>query len=127
MSGRDGFSLLEVAVATLLLGLAAVGILGATRESMTAIQAAREHERAAALAGSKMNELLARGALVPGAALSGSLGDATGWEAALSVVDEFGTDAAGRKLIRIRLEVWWRSGSERKSIDLESYRRSEVR
>ena len=126
MSGRDGFSLLEVAVATLLLGLAAVGILGATRESMTAIQAAREHERAAALAGSKMNELLARGALVPGAALSGSLGDATGWEAAFSVVDEFGTDAAGRKLIRIRLEVWWRSGSERKSIDLESYRRSEV-
>ena len=127
MNGRDGFSLLELAVATLLLGLAAVGILGTTSESMAAIQAAREYERAAALARSKMNELLAQGAPVPREALSGSLGDATGWEAAFSVVDEFGTDAAGRKLIRIRLEVWWRSGSERKSIALESHRRSEVR
>ena len=127
MNGRDGFSLLEVAVATLLLGLAAVGILGTTSESIAAIQSAREYERAAALARSKMNELLARGWPVRQEGLSGSLGDSSGWQAAVSVVDKFGTDAAGRELVRIRLEVWWRSASERKSIVLESHRRSEVR
>ena len=50
MTRQNGFSLLEVAVATGLLGVAMVGILGSIGSSVTAVGTAREYDTAALIA-----------------------------------------------------------------------------
>lgn len=126
MIRKNGFSLLEVAVATLLLGVAAVGILGAIGSSVSAAGAARDYGEAGLLARSCMNELLARRYLEPGAILRGSHGPVSEWEASVEPLEGFGADAQGNHLVRIRLDWRWKRGGERKAIRLEGYRRLQL-
>lgn len=123
MIRKNGFSLLEVAVATLLLGVAAVGILSAIGSSVSAAGAARAHGEAGLLARSCMNELLSRRSLEPGATFRGRHGSASEWEAFVEPLDGFGADAKGSRLVRVRLEWRWQRGGGRRSIRLEGYRR----
>ena len=123
MIRKNGFSLLEVAIATLLLGVAAVGMLSAIGSSVSAAGAARDRGEAGLLARSCMNELLARRSLEPGATFRGKHGSASEWEAFVEPLEGFGVDAKGNRLVRVRLEWRWQRGGERRSIRLEGYRR----
>ncbi len=118
---------MEMAFATLLLGLAAAGLLGLIADSLGAIQAAREYERAAGLAKSAMNDILTRSPLPVGEDMGGTQGLQFGWLARAEAVEGFGQEAERGELLRIRLEVWWDSGGQRKTMALESYRRSRDR
>lgn len=123
MTRKNGFSLLEVAVATLLLGVAAAGMLNAIGSSVSATSATRDYSEASLLARSCMNELLSRRALELGTTLRGKHGPRSEWEAFVESLEGFGADASGNRLVRVRLEWRWTRGNERKSIRLEGYRR----
>ena len=127
MTGHRGFSLLEMAVATLLLAVAAAGLLGAISESLAAAHSARDREAAIELSRSAMNEILAMRPLLLGEQARVSSDGQSGWVASVRLDDRFGADARGRRLLHIRLEVWWLAEGERKTTALETYRRSEGR
>ena len=118
---------MEMAIATLLLGLAATGLLGLIGDSLEAIRIAREHERAAALAKSTLNEVLTRNPLPLGQGMQGTHGGRFRWLARAEAVEGFERDAAGGEFLRVRVEVWWDSQGGREVIALEGYRRSGAR
>ena len=124
MTGRRGFSLLEMAVATLLIGLAATALLGTVGDSLAAVQSARDFERASELARNSLDELLAAGQLPIGEEIGGTEGERFGWRAKAEIADRFGKDTAGRALARIRLEVWWISGGQRRAASFETLART---
>ena len=127
MTRQDGFSLLEMVVATGLLGVAMVGILGSIGSSVTAVGAAREYDAAALIARSTMNDLLTAWPLPLGTTMGDRYPDGSGWEAIAMPMEGFGRDGSGRQLVRVSLVVWWHSGGDRKEIRLEGYRRPEGR
>ncbi len=127
MTGHRGFSLLEMAVATLLLSVAAAGLLGAIGESLAAARSARDREAAIELSRTAMNEILTTRPLPLGEQARVSSDGQSGWVASVRLDDRFRADARGRRLLHIRLEVWWLAEGELKTTALETYRRSEGR
>jgi len=133
---RRGFTLLEVLVATLIMGVAVAGLLGALQASLVNASRLVENERAAALARRQMDELLLRREPPKGTPLEGRFapeeagGLEAGWRA--MIVPYEGMVAAPgavpppntRILDRIELEVWWRSGGGRRTFTLSGYRSS---
>lgn len=125
MSGQRGTTLLEVVLATLLLGIAAAGLLGAVNRALAGIQAAREHSRAVTHANSVLEELLALPRLRAGQALQGSTDTTAGWRAATEPLHLQNDHPGTIGLVKIQVEVWWLSGDQRKTLALEGYRREE--
>lgn len=136
---RRGFTLLEVLVATLIMGVAVTGLLGALRASMANAARLAESQRAVALARRQMDELLATRALPKGVPIEGLFppaetgGVEAGWRARVTPF-EGQTLEAGKPpvpgtwiLDRIELEVWWRQGGVRRSLKLATYRRNFMR
>lgn len=129
---RRGFTLLEVLVATVILGIAITGLLAGLSTSLRTAGRVTEADRAAVLARRKMDEILLdrrfpRGATVEGPwdAAAGLTG---GWRARMS---QFEAPQEAREgwyvLDRVELEVWWMNGSDRRSFQLEAYRTSLLR
>jgi len=131
---QRGFTLLEVLVATLILGVAVTGLLGALRASMANAARLAGSQRAVALARRQMDELLATRDLPKGVPLEGVFpaaetgGVEAGWRAVVLPFEGM-TAAPGeppvvgtRILNRIELEVWWRQGDTRRSLKMSSYR-----
>ncbi|GIU74589.1 MAG: hypothetical protein KatS3mg004_1676 [Bryobacteraceae bacterium] len=131
---RNGFTLLEVLVATTLMAVAVIGLLGALRASMSNAARLLEAERAAALARRQMDELLSNRLLPRGVPLEGRFapeetgGIEAGWRATAvpfegAVLQPGAAPPAGAPiLVRIRLEVWWRSGGGERTFPLSAYR-----
>jgi prepilin-type N-terminal cleavage/methylation domain-containing protein len=131
-SGHAGFTLLEVMVAALVMGIAVAGILAGL--SGAARNAARltEYDRAAVAAKEKMDELLADRDAPRNQALEGvfdpSIAGETkmGWQARVAPFEKLqGTGGWG--VDRIELEVWWMQGEARHSLSLEGFRRNIMR
>ena len=129
MRAQRGFTLLEMLVATTLMGVAIAGLLsgiaGATRNAARV----RDHDRAVQLARLRMNELLVdfrlpRETVVSAPfdpALTGGL--EAGWQARLTTFEMPPVVAPGQlALDRIGLEVWWNSGGKHRSVTLEAFR-----
>lgn len=127
MSRQRGFSLMEMAVATALLGVAAVALLGLIGSSVSAAGAARDRESAAMTAKSRMHELLVSDRPAPGETVGERRSDGSGWTASAEEVDGFDADQGDRRLVRIRLELWWSEGGERRTMRLDGYRRPQTR
>lgn len=129
-----GFTLLEVLVATLIMGVAVTGLLGALRASMANAARLSESQRAVALARRQMDELLATRDLPKGTPIEGLFSPAetggveAGWQAVVlpfeGMVTEPGTAPlpGTRILNRIELEVWWRQSGARRSLKVSTYR-----
>lgn len=118
-----GFTLLEILVATAILGTAITALLSLMSGSLNNAQRLRGPSRAMMLAQSRMNELLstgvpmADGSVVPmpiNQKVEGKWDDDFRWEALAtrySPVPESGSEGAA--LVRVVLDVYWKAGQGR--------------
>jgi general secretion pathway protein I len=130
VKGRRGFTLLEMIVATTILGVAVTGLLaglaGATRNAARL----REYDRAVQLARVRMNDLLADTKAPHRVPLEGMFdpqvtgGTECGWRAIVTVNEVSPVMVPNDfTLDRVQLEVWWMAGGQRRNLQLEGYRR----
>jgi general secretion pathway protein I len=130
VKNRRGFTLLEMIVATTILGVAVTGLLaglaGVTRNATRL----REYDRAVQLARLRMNDLLADTKAPHRVPLEGMFdpqltgGIECGWRAVVAV-NEISPLMLDNDLTldRVQLEVWWMAGGQRRALQLEGYRR----
>lgn len=131
MKTSRGFTLLEVMVATLIMGIAVTGVMTAISLSMRNTIRLTEHDRAALLAKQKMDELqMARG-LPKGIPVEGTwepsitAGREMGWRARITPFEAPPAAPQGTAFLeRVELEVWWISDGRRRTFALEGFRRS---
>ncbi|MGA3188582.1 MAG: prepilin-type N-terminal cleavage/methylation domain-containing protein [Bryobacteraceae bacterium] len=127
---QSGFTLLEVLVATAIMGVAVAGLLNTI--SAAAHNAARltQYDRAALLAKSKMDELLAEPKLQRNVPMAGAFdavvtgGVPCSWRAVITPFEILPNAAPGYWVVdRIELEIDWMDGTTKHSFSLEGFRR----
>jgi general secretion pathway protein I len=128
-----GFTLLEMLVATLIMGIAVVGLLSNISTSLNTAGRLTDHDRAAMLARQKMNELLLDTRLPKLTVIQGKFDPASlgglegGWRAQLTTFEMPPQAAPGTAILeRLELEIWWMRGDNRRSLTLEGYRPSVI-
>jgi general secretion pathway protein I len=126
---RAGFTLLELLVATAIMGVAVVGALSAISGAMRNATRLMERDRAVLLARTKMNELAADRMAPPNQRLGGRFdplqcgGHEAGWQAMISPFERPKQRGPGSPALeRIELEVWWMAGDERRTYQIQGYR-----
>lgn len=123
-----GFTLLEVIVATALMGIAVVGLLSLVSQSLGNAARVRQYDRAAMLAKTQMDALLTAEPLPVGERLSGEFDAISGWEAMVEPWEIPGGAPVGSSMLaRVSLEVWWQADGQRKTVSLDGYRRMRIR
>lgn len=121
---RKGFTLLEVIVATAIMATAVIGLFSLVTQSLSNAALVREYDRAAMLARTQMNELIALDKPPIGRELQGKIDDRTQWEAVIEPWEVPGAAAAGSSfLARIDLKLSWESNGRRRQVELEGFRR----
>jgi general secretion pathway protein I len=131
---RRGFTLLEVLVATAVMAVAVTVALSALRTSLRNADRQFDMDRASWLARRKMEELLVERLTPRVQPLRGVFpvaytgGVEAGWSAIVTpyelIVPE--PQPGSPVLERVRLEIWWMSGSVRRTMQLEAYQRSRL-
>lgn len=131
MKNRRGFTLLEVLVATAIMGMAVAGLLSALSASMRHVGRLTDYERIAQVARAQMDTLLADTKLPRGMVMEqpfdpSSLGGAQGgWRARMTTFEGPPNAAPGIPVLeRVELEIWWMSGDQRRTYVVEGYRRA---
>lgn len=128
-----GFTLLEVLVATLIMGLAVVGLLSNISVSLHNAARVVTYDRVVLLARAQMDALLLNSNLRPYAVLQGDFdpalagGREAGWRARSTPFEMRGRGAGAWMLERIELEIWWVDGAERRTFTLDAFRRKQLR
>src|SRR5258708_36952569 len=130
MKPRGGFSLLEVLVATVIMGIAVTGLIVGLAQSVKNASRLSEYDRAAMLARTRMNDLLLDAELPFDGAVQGvfapdqSGGVESGWRAISKPFEAPPNAAPGTVILQqISLEIWWQPTSgTRRTMRLESYR-----
>lgn len=127
--GRRGFTLLELIVATSILGVAVVGLMSGITGSTRNAARLRDSDRIVMAARERMNELLADYSLPRDTPVSAPFDSAlmggieAGWQAQLSTAEKPPSGAGQLALDRIHLEVWWNRNGNRRAIELEGFRK----
>ena len=131
---RRGFTLLEVMVATLIMGIAVVGVLSGIANSLHHASRLTDSDRAALLARSKMDELLVNTGLPHGSILQGEFdpaivgGKQGGWRARISTFESPPNPGPGAEVLeRIALEIWWKADGAERTFAMEGFRANILR
>jgi general secretion pathway protein I len=130
---RRGFTLLEMLVATAIMGIAVVSLLANLSASLRHTAMLTGYDRAALLAREKMDELLLDPHLPEGVTLQGALdpsltgGGEAGWSALLTPFEIPPQAGPGAEILdRLELRVWWGPQSHRRTLTLDTYRRGRI-
>jgi general secretion pathway protein I len=130
-SGAErGFSLLEVLVATVIMGIAVTGLIVGLSQAAKNASRLADYDRTVMLARTKMNDLLLDISLPLDGAVEGTFdpsqsgGMPSGWRAVLKPFEQPPNVAPGTVILQqIALQIWWQplSGT-RRAMQLETYR-----
>ena len=133
MKSRAGFSLLEVLVATVVMGIAVTGLIVGLSQSVKNAARLADYDRAAMLARTKMNDLLLDISLPFDGAVEGTFdadqsGVPSGWKAVLTPFDIPPAAGPGTVVLQqVALQVWWQPPTgTRRNIEVESYRPARI-
>lgn len=125
----QGFTLLEMLVATALMAIAVVSLLSALSTSLRNASRLTDHDRAALVAKRKMDELLMLPRMTRYQPVQGVLTASTdaglqgGWTATLTPFDFPPNVGPGMAILeRLQLEIWWMNGGRRREFVLEGYK-----
>lgn len=131
MKRNSGFTLLEVLVATLIMGIAVTGLLNTLTTAARNEAHLTGYDRMTLLAKSQMDALLAEQKLPRNQPLQGlfdpalSGGVPAGWNATVTAFEHPPGTGPGQWVVdRIALEVWWMEGPTRRAFSLEAFRRT---
>ena len=134
MTGKRGFTLLELVVATTIMGVAIVGLLSGIAGAARNAARLRDYDRAVLLARTSMNDLLLDRTLPRNTVVNGQFqpihtgGIEAGWQARVTTAAMPPTVTPGAlALDRIELQVWWMSGGQRRTFTLEGFRPRELK
>jgi len=136
---RSGFTLLEVLVATVIMGIAVAGLIAGLSQSVRNASRLADYDRAAMLARTKMNDLLLDPALPLNGTVSGrfdqteSGGIESGWQASLRPFESQPNAGPGATILQqVALEIWWQpvsasaSKGTRRTMQLAGYRAAKI-
>lgn len=133
VNSKRGFTLLEMIVATLIMGIAITGLLSGISGAARNAARLREYDRVVQLARLRMDDLLVDYRMPRNQVLEGGFersltgGMEAGWRAQLIPFEGPPNPAPGAfALDQIKLEVWWISGRERRTFALESLRKTRL-
>ncbi|MBM3760603.1 MAG: prepilin-type N-terminal cleavage/methylation domain-containing protein [Acidobacteria bacterium] len=125
---QSGFSLIEVLVAALILAVAVSALLANLSTSTSNLFRTNDIDRLTFLSKRKMDELISVQAIQVGAQIQGVLAldekdkAIAGFSYSIFPVSGIGINT-GERVERVRLETWLQSGSRRRTMQLESFRR----
>ncbi len=134
MRSERGFTLLEVLVATAIMGIAVAGAMSGLAASVRNASRITQYDRAAMLARAKMDELLAD-ETTPRNRMTGAPfkltetgGVQAGWQARVVPFETNGPEIVpGAPVVeRIELEIWWLDDTLRRSFTMEGIRRAQL-
>jgi len=127
---QRGFTLLEVLVATTLMGIAVAGLLSSLSVSVRNASRLTDYDRMTVLAHRKMDEILSSQNFTRFTPVEGRWDPATaggvdgGWRVLIEPHEMLQQGGGGLMMLdRVELEAWWMSGPQRRKLTLESYRR----
>ena len=149
---QKGFTLLEVMVATAIMAIAVVALLGGLTQSVNNASRLRERDIVTGLAKQQLNELLLEPRLAHDRPLSGRWdprqlgpGMEAGWTARLTpmtlqisgipplpgqrarpILVPLPAPVPARVLDRIEFEAWWTAGGRRRTMTIETYKRGVI-
>jgi type II secretion system protein I len=131
---RAGFTLLEVLVATVIMGVAVTALIVGLSQSVKNAGRLADYDRAVMLARTRMNDLLLDVNLPFEGSVNGVFpadeagGIPSGWDASLKPYDVPPNATPGVTVLQqIALEVWWEPATGgRRTMHLESYRQARI-
>ena len=126
MRRAHGFTLLEMVVATLIMAIAVVGLLGAISGAVHNAARLRDYDRVVQLGRLRMNDILADPAYPLAGVFDPDLtgGMEAGWEAQVAPFEEPPSPSPNAQALdHVRLEIWWIPGGQRRTFTIEGLRR----